>query len=1058
VADRDTERIGVLNVVELTNGEYLISSVALGVEEYYLGVGEAPGVWAGAWAERLGLSGEVDAESLRSLIDGRSPETGENLLVGLRPRRVKAFDLTFSAPKSVSLLWAFATPATAKAARAAHDEAVTVALGFLEERAAVARRQIDHVRRRVPTEGWTVAGFVHRTSREGDPQIHTHCLVPNVVRRKGDGRHVAIDANPLYEWARAAGSIYQNHLQRMLGAELGVRWGPDRNNTREIEGFTRAQLRGFSKRSVQIERELEAQGASYTAPGLRMRADEAASLATRVDKDRSLTPANVAARWNDEAAELGLFVGPDLDAAVRRGPRSVDEEPTWEDVVAALVDADSGLCSRSARFGEADVVEHLCALSGGRWTTDQITEITARFVGSPHAVRLTPSVEGGQPGRRPAQWSTAVHRALEDATLATLRHLTGRPAPGVDGEAVASALDGAAPLGDDQVDAVRMVCGPGGSVRAVLSPAGFGKTAMVHTAARALRAAGRPVVAVATTAKAVGELEAAGLPAMTIARLRIQLTTTPLAPGTAVVLDEVSQTSTGDAHTVLAAVAATPAATVIVLGDPRQAQSVKAGGLAAEIAQLATTGRIPTAELAVNRRQHDPADRAALILLRGGRPAESQTLRAEHGWEHEHLTPTESRDALADAAVADIAAHGANQVGVLAVSHVDAEDVADRIRHRLQAAGAISGPAVVGPGWVTHRTYQAGDRVLLHTRHCRHRLLVNGAAGTVTSVDPDGLTVRLDNGETAHISATFVRGTKPDGSPNVSHAWARTIDGAQGGTWEACHLLGTNALDAYRGYTGQSRSRQPTHTYNTTAVPTLDHGGTLADQRTPSEQVLAALARPTPRPHRRGPRGRPATQRRRATCRPRPGRPRRRHQPDRPTRAPQRDQPARPARPRRPTPPPPSPHHRPRRGRGRAPARQGPAGRSGWRTGHPRPLRRGQPVAALRNQQTPRPTRSSLGRRHRRVRPGRRPARIRNRPAPPRPTHAPHRPADPPSDDPARPATRRPPRQQEPRRRRREPSRRATRRTPRRRGARGGEPSPLGAPRPPSHHDRHPTP
>ena len=110
-----------------------------------------------------------------------------------------------------------------------------------------------------------------------------------------------------------------------------------------------------------------------------------------------------------------------------------------------------------------------------------------------------------------------------------------------------------------------VLCGPGGSVRAVLAPAGFGKTAMVHVAATALRHDGRPVRAVATTAKAVAELDAAGLAATTIARLRIDLTSAPLRPGTVIVLDEISQTSTHDAHTVLSAVAATDGGMVVVL-------------------------------------------------------------------------------------------------------------------------------------------------------------------------------------------------------------------------------------------------------------------------------------------------------------------------------------------------------------------------------------------------------------------------------------------------------------------------------------------------------------
>ena len=125
--------------------------------------------------------------------------------------------------------------------------------------------------------------------------------------------------------------------------------------------------------------------------------------------------------------------------------------------------------------------------------------------------------------------------------------------------------------------------------------------------------------------------------------------------------------------------------------------------------------------------------------------------------------------------------------------------------------------------------------------------LVNGTTVTVTGVDSDGLAVRLDGGGQAAVLPTaFVQGARKDGSPNVSHAWARTVDGAQGGTWEACHLLGSSALDAYRGYTGQSRSRQPTHTWNTAKVARVDHGGGLADRRgRPSRSLLRSAVSPT---------------------------------------------------------------------------------------------------------------------------------------------------------------------------------------------------------------------
>jgi hypothetical protein len=199
---------------------------------------------------------------------------------------------------------------------------------------------------------------------------------------------------------------------------------------------------------------------------------------------------------------------------------------------------------------------------------------------------------------------------------------------------------------------------------------------------------------------------------------------------------------------------------------------------------------------------------------------------------------------MAQAICEDVARHGADQVVALVVSHADAEDLADRIRTHLAHTGQLSGPSMTGPGWGGQRTYQAGDRVILHARFGPSgSLLVNGTTATVTGVGPDRLNVRLDRGADALLPLAFVTGARKDGAPNLSHAWARTVDGAQGGTWEACHLLGSKALDAYRGYTGQSRSRQPTHTWNTTRIGVVDHGGILADKRGGAEQVADALAR-----------------------------------------------------------------------------------------------------------------------------------------------------------------------------------------------------------------------
>lgn len=830
----------MLTITKLRGAEYLLRSVADGVEDYFMGAGEAPGVWHGRWADRLGLNGVVEAAQLRALVEGEHPTLGFPLLSGHRERVVKALDLTLSAPKSVSLLWAFGDPAATAEVSIAVSVAATTALDFLEARAAVTRRQVDGVRRQAGTRAFAVAMFTHRTSRAGDPQLHVHCLVPNVVARD-DGAHVAIDAGPIHEWLKASGTVFQAELQRQLTDRLGLSWGPERNGCRELLGFNRSQLRGFSKRTLAIEAALEAGPEAVTAKE-RMRADDRASLATRDRKDRTLTPEVLRDRWADEATRAGIDRGEKLLRTIQH-QATPDAPVDRSRLHAALVDPDTGLCATRARFGQAHVVERVAALAAGRWTTAEIEALAAEFLATDLVVRLTPSSTPGR--RRPAQWSTVEHRRLEDRVLAQLDALRTRAVPGVDRARIHEGIGAAqVPLGEDQTLAVATLAGPGAALRVVLAPAGHGKTALTTTAASIVRNEGRSVVALAATNKAVAELRAAGLDASTIARWRLDGAS--LTPGAAVVLDEVSQVSTRDAAAVLDAVTATPGASLWCLGDEDQGRSVAPGGLAAELAHLADHRELTAAELTVNRRQHDPDEQAALVAYRAGDLAGSQATRASLGWEHSAPTSEETRNRLAAAAVVDICDHGPAAVAVLAVSHVDCEDLADRIRRQLRAIGRLSGPEMAGPAWGPgERRYAEGDRILLHV-NCRldGQLVHNGTTGQVTAVANTGLRIVLDDGRNAILAAEIVAGTRPDGTPNLSHAWARTVDGAQGGTWEHVHLLATPNVDRHTLYVGQSRGRYPTHTWNT--IPAMSdeaHGNVVTDPRIPDEIVLGAAAR-----------------------------------------------------------------------------------------------------------------------------------------------------------------------------------------------------------------------
>jgi hypothetical protein len=151
--------------------EYYLAKVANNVDDYYLGRGEAPGQWIGAMSERLGFVGQVDAEALRNLLAGKSA-TGADLGARLSSERRPGYDLTFSAPKGVSLLWAFGPGHVHDAISDAHDRAIGAVLDHLSAEACYARRGAGS-HQLVEANGFTAAAFRHRTSRAGDPQLHT---------------------------------------------------------------------------------------------------------------------------------------------------------------------------------------------------------------------------------------------------------------------------------------------------------------------------------------------------------------------------------------------------------------------------------------------------------------------------------------------------------------------------------------------------------------------------------------------------------------------------------------------------------------------------------------------------------------------------------------------------------------------------------------------------------------------------------------------------------------------------------------------------------------------
>lgn len=228
------------------HAEYYLN---LASEDYYTSSGEEPGCWFGRGAQALSLGKEVRPDVYKNLLLGKTPDGSLRLVQNADdPDRQTGWDLTFSAPKSVSVAWAFAPEPLRTAIEDSHRNAVKEALAYLEDTAALTRRgkggkQIERV-------ALFFATFLHHTSRELDPQLHTHSILINLGVRK-DGTTGALRTKDIFESKMSAGAIYRIALAHGLRehARLKLRATP---SGFEIDGISDEVCSKFSKRRRKI--------------------------------------------------------------------------------------------------------------------------------------------------------------------------------------------------------------------------------------------------------------------------------------------------------------------------------------------------------------------------------------------------------------------------------------------------------------------------------------------------------------------------------------------------------------------------------------------------------------------------------------------------------------------------------------------------------------------------------------------------------------------------------------------------------------------------------------
>ncbi len=278
-----------------------IAKLGAGGEGYYLkSVGpEPPGTWLGKGPAGAGLAGEVGGAELESLLAGRDPHSGEVLGSARNRVKITGFDLTFAAPKSVSILHALSDPSVSEAVAESHRAAVSAAVDYVEDRALGVRRQQGSERIVQPVEGAFGAAFVHRTSRALDPHLHSHVVVANLGRGTDD-RFSALDGRGIYAHAGAVGAVYHAQLRHEMVERLGVagaarqgtgRSGRDRHGSPAgiLESFEADRRRSCRDRPKWWACRRTCGSQDATAEGLRDRSRRICGQGGRSGRSRSVS-------------------------------------------------------------------------------------------------------------------------------------------------------------------------------------------------------------------------------------------------------------------------------------------------------------------------------------------------------------------------------------------------------------------------------------------------------------------------------------------------------------------------------------------------------------------------------------------------------------------------------------------------------------------------------------------------------------------------------------------------------------------------------------------------
>jgi len=705
-------------------------------EDYYSQEeGVSPSRWLGNGAKKLNLSGDVDTETFQQLLRGQTTD-GQNLFsrkVNIDKRRA-ATDFTFSAPKSVSIA---ALVQQDERVVKAHHQAVAKALSVLEERYAQTRISTDIGRQRIKTGNLITAVFTHGTSREVEPQLHSHCVVLNATQLD-DGRWFSFSNEQAIANKKLLGQLYQNELAHLL-KQQGYEIEPKTHGQFELEGYDPELLKAFSTRRKQILsllEEWESEGKKpTTANGKEIQSEmllrEAANLKTRKNKPKVTSAERLLKGWKAFVQLKGF----ELPGLPREG---VAIAPAINHQNVSL--ATSNLKPAIQHCGERDAVfrqTHLERFVFEHHLGEQNwEELEGAIATNSQLIKVEDQ-----------KFTTQAAINLELNTIRLMQQGRGN----VESLAFPELLGSESTLTQEQQQAIQLTCTTPDQFIAWQGSAGSGKTYALNTLKQIAQDQGYQVRGFAPSAEAAhGLSQALDIQTETVAAL---LASQNRETENAVwIVDEAGLLSMKDARALLTR-AIVEQTRVILVGDTKQLSAVEAGNPFKSL----QAGGIATAYLDETLRQQKRELKTAVQLIAQGKMVQGIDTLDAAGCIREVENADLRRKQLAQDYLA-LSPEEREQTLILAGTNQERLALTQTLRAELQAEGSLDQDAftVMGlrqknitkaqAGYVT--VYQPGD-VLVPTQNYKKQGLLKGQQYTVVSVDRESqrLLVETPNGQ-----------------------------------------------------------------------------------------------------------------------------------------------------------------------------------------------------------------------------------------------------------------------------------------------------------------------